>query len=74
MKAADEVYARLRAAANAGAGVIVHAADLDELLAIADRVVVLANGVTAEPGPGAGRAEIGRMMLGGRDGKGTGHQ
>jgi len=74
VKAADEVYARLRAAANAGAGVIVHAADLDELLAIADRVVVVSSGVTAAPGPGAGRAEIGRMMLGGRDGEGTGHQ
>ena len=74
VKAADEVYARLRAAASAGAGVIVHAADLDELLVIADRVVVIANGVTVEPGPGAGRAEIGRMMLGGQGSAGSGRR
>jgi simple sugar transport system ATP-binding protein len=74
VRAADEVYARLRAAATAGAGIIVHASDLDELLAIADRVVVIANGVTMEPGAGAGRAEIGRMMLGGQKGEGTGRR
>ena len=74
VKAADEIHARLRAAANAGAGVIVHTADLDELLEIADRVVVIANGVTIEPGPGAGRAEIGRLMLGGQGREGAGHQ
>jgi general nucleoside transport system ATP-binding protein len=66
LKAADEVHARLRAAATAGAGVLVHTADLDELLTIADRIVVVAGGRTMEPPAGAGRSEIGRMMLGGQ--------
>jgi ABC-type uncharacterized transport system ATPase subunit len=67
LKAADEVYARLRAAVTAGAGVLLHSADLDDLLAIADRIVVVADGRTVEPMPWAGRAEIGRLMLGGRE-------
>jgi ABC-type uncharacterized transport system ATPase subunit len=71
LKAASEVYDRLRAAANAGAGVLVHAADLDELMTIADRIVVVANGVTREPPVGAARAEIGTMMLGGEAGRGV---
>ena len=74
LKAAEEVYERLRSAANAGAGILIHAADLDELLAIADRVVVVANGVTIEPAAGAGRAEIGRMMLAGQEDRGQGSQ
>lgn len=71
LKAASEVYGRLRAAATAGAGVLIHAADLDELLTIADRMVVVANGVTREPPQGAGRAEIGAMMLGGEADRGV---
>jgi ABC-type uncharacterized transport system ATPase subunit len=67
LKAADEVHARLRAAVTAGAGVLLHSADLDDLLAIADRIVVVADGRTVEPMPWAGRAEIGRLMLGGRE-------
>jgi ABC-type uncharacterized transport system ATPase subunit len=71
LKAADEVHARLRTAATAGAGILVHTADLDELLTIADRIVVVADGRTMEPPAGAGRAEIGRMMLGGQGTEGA---
>jgi general nucleoside transport system ATP-binding protein len=63
-RAAAEVMERLRAAAEAGVAVLVHVSDLDELLAIADRIVVLAGGVVSEPPPSADREEIGRRMLG----------
>lgn len=64
IRAAAEVVGRLRAAAGAGVAVVVHLSDLDELLAIADRIVVLAGGVTSQVPPSAGREEIGRLMLG----------
>ena len=67
--AAAEVWDRLAAAAAAGAAVLVHATDLDELLDRVDRTLVLAQGVVA-PAPGdAGKAEIGAMMLGTRGGR-----
>jgi simple sugar transport system ATP-binding protein len=64
LRATAEVYQRLRAAAASGVAVLVHLADLDELLELADRIVVLAGGVLSEVPPGASRDEIGRRMLG----------
>ncbi len=64
-KAAAEVQAKLRTAARGGAAVLFFSVDLDEVLEVSDRVVVLHQGVIVEPPPGADRPEIGRLMLGG---------
>ncbi len=62
-KATAEIHDRLRAAAGAGVAVIVHLADLDELMSVADRIVVLAAGIATEMPTGASRDAIGRQML-----------
>jgi simple sugar transport system ATP-binding protein len=62
VRAAAAVHARLRAARDAGTGVVVHSTDLDEVLALADRVLVMYAGhLTATP---ADREAVGRAMLG----------
>jgi simple sugar transport system ATP-binding protein len=63
LKAAAAVHERLRSAAAAGAAVVLYSSDFDEVLVLADRVVVLAQGVVIEPPAGSSRAEIGRLML-----------
>jgi len=65
LRATAAVHARLREAAEAGAAVLVHSSDLDEVLELAGRVLVVSRGVVAEPGAAAGREEIGAMMLAG---------
>jgi ABC-type uncharacterized transport system ATPase subunit len=67
LRATAAVHARLRAAAEAGAAVLIHSSDLDEVLELATRVLVVSRGVLAEPpsGTAAGREEIGAMMLAG---------
>jgi simple sugar transport system ATP-binding protein len=62
--AAAAVHHRLRSAAAAGAAVLFHSTDLDEVLHLADRVIVVTRGVITEAPPGATRAEIGSLMLG----------
>jgi simple sugar transport system ATP-binding protein len=77
--AARAIHDRLRAAADAGSGVLVYSSDLDEVLALADRVVVMAGGRLKEvdgrrttvngqrstvDGLVASRELVGRMMLG----------
>jgi ABC-type uncharacterized transport system ATPase subunit len=63
--AGSAIHDRLRSAAAAGAAVLFHSTDLDEVLALADRVIVVARGVISEVPPQASRATIGAMMLGG---------
>ena len=63
ISSAADIRARLRAAAMAGAAVLFHSADLDEVLDLADRVIVVTRGVITEAPPGASRAEVGAMML-----------
>jgi general nucleoside transport system ATP-binding protein len=63
ISAAAAIQARLQSAAAAGAAVLFYSADLDEVLHLADRVIVLTRGVIAEAPPGASRSEIGAMML-----------
>ena len=63
IRATREVHARLRSAAAAGASVLFHSADLDEVMGLADRIVVVTGGVIRETPPHASRAEIGTMML-----------
>jgi ABC-type uncharacterized transport system ATPase subunit len=58
------VHARLRSAAAAGAAVLFHSSDLDEVLGLAGRVIVVARGTITEMAPGASRTRIGAMMLG----------
>jgi simple sugar transport system ATP-binding protein len=64
LRATAEVLDRLREAARNGVAVIVHLADLDELLELVDRVLVVASGVVSEVPRGATRDQIGRRMLG----------
>ncbi|WP_416897111.1 MAG: ABC transporter ATP-binding protein [Minwuia sp.] len=60
------VYARLREACNAGAGVLLISSELDELLAVADRIVVIYRGrlVGEFPRASADRGRIGALMSG----------
>lgn len=63
IRAAQAVEARLRAAAHEGAAVLVYSSDLDEILQIANRVLVVAGGTVTEVSPNASRDEVGAMML-----------
>ena len=63
ISAAAAIHERLRSAAAAGAAVLFSSADLDEVLYLADRVIVLTGGTISEAPPGASRSEIGVMML-----------
>ena len=62
IRATQEVHSRLRRAAATGAGVILHSSDLDEVLAVSHRVVVMHAGtLRAVP---RDRESVGRAMLG----------
>jgi simple sugar transport system ATP-binding protein len=61
--AAREVFERLRTAAAAGAAVIFHSPDLDEVTTWADRVVVMSAGRLVFPPVGADRNTIGALMV-----------
>jgi simple sugar transport system ATP-binding protein len=63
ISAAAAIHTRLRSAAAAGAAVLFYSADLDEVLYLADRVIVVTRGTISEAAPGATRSEIGAMML-----------
>ncbi len=63
-RATAEMHARLREAAAAGVCVVLHLADLDELIEVSDRILIMANGVLSELPREATRAEIGEHMLG----------
>jgi ABC-type uncharacterized transport system ATPase subunit len=63
ISAAAAIHLRLRSAAAAGAAVLFYSADLDEVLHLADRVIVVTRGMISEAAPGASRSEIGAMML-----------
>jgi general nucleoside transport system ATP-binding protein len=64
VNAAAAIHDRLRTAAANGAAVIFHSADLDEVLQLANRVIVLVRGVISEV-TGRSRAEVGALMLSG---------
>ena len=64
--AVEAVYGQIRSACEQGAGVLLISSELDELLSVADRIVVLYRGRImghCVPGPGA-RERIGAMMAG----------
>ncbi len=67
IRATDAIHARLRAAAAAGAAILLYSSDLDEVLALAHRVLVAARGVLLDVPGDASRAQIGELMVtGGR--------
>ncbi|MFM2059874.1 MAG: hypothetical protein RLY71_4259 [Pseudomonadota bacterium] len=64
--AVAEIHARLRAARDRGAAVLLVSEDLDELLGLADRIVVMSGGriVFDTPAAGADRQQLGHHMGG----------
>jgi ABC-type uncharacterized transport system ATPase subunit len=64
--AVAEIHDRILAARNAGAAVLLLSEDLDELLELSDRIVVMCDGriVHETPAAGADIAVIGRAMAG----------
>jgi simple sugar transport system ATP-binding protein len=66
IRAAAAVRERLRGARDAGACVVVHSSDLDEVLALADRVLVVYAGRVRIVLPD--REVVGRLMLGAEQG------
>ncbi|WP_407310006.1 ABC transporter ATP-binding protein [Pseudomonas sp. nanlin1] len=63
-RATQAVHGRLRAARDAGAAVLVISEDLDEVLALADRIGVMNNGrIVAEFAHPADRQAIGKAMV-----------
>lgn len=64
VRAGAEVHARLRAARDAGAAVLLISEDLDEVLALADRVGVMTRGrIVAEFAQPANRQAVGQAMV-----------
>ncbi|MBI2795518.1 MAG: ATP-binding cassette domain-containing protein [Gemmatimonadetes bacterium] len=62
IRATADVLARVRAARSAGLAVVVYSEDLDEVLALADRVLVVHQGRVRAMAPD--REAVGRAMLG----------
>jgi simple sugar transport system ATP-binding protein len=62
LRATEAVYARLRATCAGGASLVVYSSDLDEVLDLADRILVVGDGsvrVMAHDRDPVGRAMIG---------------
>jgi simple sugar transport system ATP-binding protein len=62
IRATREVHERLRTAAAAGTAVVIYSSDLDEVLAVADRIFVIHAGRVVETAHD--RDSVGRAMLG----------
>jgi simple sugar transport system ATP-binding protein len=64
--AVSEIRSRIMAARNAGSGVLLVSADLEEIFALSDRILVMSEGriVHETPAASANVAEIGRHMAG----------
>ena len=62
--ATHAVHERLRDAARRGAAIIVHSSDFDEVLELADRLLVMAQGELRELPPDSPRNLVGDAMLG----------
>jgi simple sugar transport system ATP-binding protein len=63
-RATAEIRRRLQEAAASGIAILFYSSDLDEVLELSSRVVVLARGETVTVPPGADRGDIGALMLG----------
>ena len=64
VQAAAAVHDRLRQAVSQGVAVLVYSSDLDEVLELAERLLVVARGEVTEMPARAGRDEVGAAMLG----------
>ena len=64
IRATAYVHERLRRAAGEGVAVVVYSSDLDELLGLSQRVLVVHAGQVKEAPRNAGRDVVGDMMLG----------
>jgi len=64
IRAAAQIRARLRAARDGGTAIVVYSSDLDEVIGLADRVLVVARGTVRAVPIAGGREAIGRAMLG----------
>ncbi|HEV8612201.1 MAG TPA: ATP-binding cassette domain-containing protein [Gemmatimonadales bacterium] len=64
IRATAAVHERLRGAAQAGVAVLVYSADLDEVLELAQRVLVVRQGKVIEAPRGADRNSVGQLMVG----------
>jgi ABC-type uncharacterized transport system ATPase subunit len=64
IRGTDEVHERLREAARGGVAVVVYSTDLDEVLELAERVLVVHRGEVSEAPRAADRRAVGEMMLG----------
>lgn len=62
VRATVDVHARLRNARDRGAAVVLYSSDIDEVLLLANRVLVLYSGVVRESP--VDRDVVGRLMLG----------
>ena len=65
IRATATIHGRLRRAAAEGAAVIFHSGDLDEVLALATRIVVARRGRLVEAPPTSPRESVGALMLAG---------
>lgn len=64
LRASAEMHRQIRAAAAAGVAVLVYSNDLDEVLQLAHRVVVVRRGELTELAPPFERSRVGQAMLG----------
>ena len=65
IRAGGTIHAWLRRAAAEGAAVVFHSSDLDEVQALATRIVVARRGSLVQPPQGATRDDLGSLMLAG---------
>lgn len=65
VQATRAVHDRLREAAGHGVAVLFYSSDLDEVMALGQRIVVMTRGALREAPAGASRGEIGSLMLAG---------
>lgn len=66
VQAARAVHDRLREAAHRGVAVLFYSSDLDEVLLLGQRILVMTGGTLREAPAGASRTEIGSLMLASR--------
>ncbi len=64
LRATAELHRRLREAADSGVAVLVYSADLDEVLDLGERILVVHRGRVREAPAGSDRQAVGRLMLG----------
>jgi simple sugar transport system ATP-binding protein len=64
IRATEEIHARLREAARQGVAVVMYSSDLDEVLELSERVLVVRSGRIREAPDRSDRHAVGRLMLG----------